>query len=72
MDMKDKGLRIRVDQDLRQEFLATCRAQDKPASQVLREFMRQYTSYLTPDLCSHPFSRSMQTTGYDLERLRPT
>ena len=42
MDMKDKGLRIRVDQDLRQEFLATCRAQDKPASQVLREFMRQY------------------------------
>jgi antitoxin component of RelBE/YafQ-DinJ toxin-antitoxin module len=42
MNTKDKGLRIRVDEELRNEFLAVCHAQDKTASQVLREFMREY------------------------------
>jgi len=40
--MKDAGLRIRVQRDLREKFLEVCRAQDKPAAQVLREFMREY------------------------------
>lgn len=40
--MKDVGLRIRVQRDLREEFLAACREEDKPAAQVLREFMRSY------------------------------
>jgi len=40
--MKDAGLRIRVQRDLREKFLEICRAQDKPAAQVLREFMREY------------------------------
>ena len=40
--MKDVGLRIRVQRDLREQFLEACRAQDKPAAQVLREFMRAY------------------------------
>ncbi len=40
--MKDVGLRIRVQRELRDAFLAACRAQDKPAAQVLREFMREY------------------------------
>jgi hypothetical protein len=40
--MKDAGLRIRVQRDLREAFLEVCRAQDKPAAQVLREFMRVY------------------------------
>jgi len=39
---KDSGLRIRVERDLREEFLEVCKAQDKPAAQVLREFMRDY------------------------------
>jgi hypothetical protein len=39
---KDSGLRIRVQRDLRDRFLEVCRAQDKPAAQVLREFMRAY------------------------------
>ena len=42
MPTKDAGLRIRVDRELREEFLKVCRAQDKPAAQVIREFMRQY------------------------------
>lgn len=40
--MKDSGLRIRVQRDLRDRFLEVCRAQDKPAAQVIREFMRAY------------------------------
>jgi predicted DNA-binding protein len=40
--MKDSGLRIRVERQLREKFLELCREQDRPASQVLREFMRQY------------------------------
>ncbi len=42
MKVKDSGLRIRVDRDLRQRFQEICRAQDRPAAQVLREFMRRY------------------------------
>lgn len=40
--MKDVGLRIRVQRDLREAFVEACQAQDKPAAQVLREFMRDY------------------------------
>ncbi len=39
---KDSGLRIRVQRDLRDRFLEVCRAQDRPAAQVIREFMREY------------------------------
>ena len=42
--MKDVGLRIRVQRELREQFLEVCRAQDKPAAQVLREFMREYVA----------------------------
>jgi len=41
---KDAGLRIRVERGLRDNFLEACRAEDKPAAQVLREFMRRYVS----------------------------
>ena len=44
LTMKDAGLRIRVQRDLREKFLEVCRAQDKPAAQVLREFMRDYVT----------------------------
>jgi hypothetical protein len=39
---KDSGLRIRVQPELRDEFVTVRRAQDKVAAQVLREFMRAY------------------------------
>ena len=40
--MKDVGLRIRIQKELREQFLEACRAQDKPAAQVIREFMREF------------------------------
>ena len=42
MAKKDVGLRIRVARDLRNEFLEVCHAQDKSASQILREFMLRH------------------------------
>ena len=47
--MKDVGLRIRVQRDLREQFLEACRSQDKPAAQVLREFMREYVNAHIPE-----------------------
>jgi hypothetical protein len=41
---KDVGLRLRVEKDLRREFLEVCRASGRPAAQVLRDFMRDYVS----------------------------
>jgi hypothetical protein len=40
--MKDAGMRIRVEQGLREEFMAACQNQHTPAAQVLRQFMRGY------------------------------
>lgn len=41
---KDSGFRIRVQRELREKFLEICRDQDKPAAQVLREYMREYVA----------------------------
>ena len=45
---KTAALRIRIEPDLHKKFLNTCKAHDIPASQVLREFMRQYVSTHEP------------------------
>lgn len=49
MSGKDAGLRIRVEKALREEFLEACRSQDRPAAQVLREFMRRYVARHTDE-----------------------
>jgi predicted DNA-binding protein len=40
--MKDVGLRIRINRELREQFINACTEDHKPAAQVLREFMRAY------------------------------
>lgn len=40
--MKDAGMRIRVEPELRDKFVTLCRDNDVPAAQVLRSFMREY------------------------------
>jgi hypothetical protein len=42
MSNKDAGIRIRVETELRESFMQACRAQDRPASDVLRDFMRVF------------------------------
>lgn len=41
---KDSGFRIRVERELREKFLEICREQDRPAAQILREYMREYVA----------------------------
>ena len=56
--MKDAGLRIRVQRDLRNRFQRICQAQDKPAAQVLREFMRTYVDEHKELLADDPGTNS--------------
>lgn len=57
--MKDAGLRIRVQRKLREQFLEVCRAEDKPAAQVLREFMRRYVASRSAEKASRRVRRSI-------------
>lgn len=38
--MKDAGMRIRVEQELRDAFITACQKMDVPAAQVLRAHMK--------------------------------
>lgn len=40
--IKDAGLRLRVEREIREAFVEACRAEGKTAAQVLREYMRDY------------------------------
>lgn len=42
MVTKQVGIRIRVEKQLRDEFHSACLAENRRASEVLREFMRVY------------------------------
>jgi hypothetical protein len=43
MSTKDSGMRIRVEKELREAFVQACRSQNRPAAEVLRDFMRSFT-----------------------------
>lgn len=40
--MKDVGMRIRVEPELRKQFISLCHEYNVPAAQVLRSFMRDF------------------------------
>lgn len=42
MSAKDVGVRIRVEKELREAFQRACLAENRQASDVLREFMRAF------------------------------
>ena len=42
MPCKNVGLRIRIEKELREAFQRACRAENRHASEVLREFMQAY------------------------------
>jgi len=54
-------MRVRVNRELRDEFLVACQADDKPAAQVIREFMRAYVE-------NHPRSFARQHEKRKQER----
>lgn len=56
MATKNVGLRIRVERTLGDDFLAACRAEDKPTAQVVREFMRRFVAG-RPTSARRPYNR---------------
>lgn len=44
MSKKDVAYKIRVQKGLRAEFLEACREMDRPAAQVLRDYMRSFVA----------------------------
>ena len=54
MSSKDVGLRIRVERELREAFQGACLAENRNASEVLREFMQAFADKhqggLQPDM----------------------
>lgn len=61
--MKESGLRIRVDPDLRQSFIEVCREQDLTASQVIRNFMRKYLKEHSEEKQGTLFATDQGSTG---------
>jgi hypothetical protein len=58
---KDTGLRIRVERELRDEFLEVCRVGHVPAAQVLRTFMREYVAARQPLAIRSPETKDSAT-----------
>lgn len=44
MSTKDAGMRIRIERELREAFVAACQAQGVGASEVIRDFMRSFAA----------------------------
>jgi hypothetical protein len=44
MARKDVAFKLRIEEELRRAFLEVCREEDRPAAQVVREFMRGYVA----------------------------
>lgn len=54
MSKKTVGLRIRVEEELRREFVDTCHLLDRRASDVLREFIDRNQAPGQQDLFGNP------------------
>lgn len=62
---KTSALRIRTDPNLHHQFLEICELQDKPASQVIRDFMKQYVKMYGGGLQLDLFNES---TSFRIEK----
>lgn len=62
MPRKDVAFKIRIDEELRRAFVEACREQDRPAAQVVREFMRRFVTgeaeYIVPTVQSKVNTRN--------------
>lgn len=67
--MKESGLRIRVELELREAFVRACKKDDLTAAQVLRAFMRNYIEHQVrgkqPDLFAGVLAVSNMAYGGD-------
>lgn len=60
---KESGLRIRVENQLRESFLLVCKKNDLTAAQVIRAFMRSYIEQQSLGKQSDLFPRDFESSG---------
>lgn len=65
--MNGSGLRIRVDDALRQEFIEACRSHDQTAAQVLRAYMRDFIEQQANGRQRELFVGEQEAPGYGAE-----
>ena len=58
MARKSAAFKIRIEEVLRQDFLTACQANDLPAAQVVRKFMRDYVARHRAEMQGSLFSNS--------------
>lgn len=63
MARKDVAFKIRVEEELRRDFVEMCRSEDRPAAQVIREFMRDYIARQSTQLQGNLFADENNTLG---------
>ena len=63
MARKDVAFKIRVEEELRRDFVETCRNEDRPAAQVIREFMRDYIAKQSSTIQGNLFADEESTVG---------
>lgn len=63
--MKDAGMRIRVEEDLRRQFISVCRKNDVSAAQVIRGFMRNFVDRHGIDDQSYLFTQQENEKSND-------
>jgi hypothetical protein len=61
--IKESGLRIRVESQLRESFLLVCKKNDLTAAQVLRAFMRSYIEQQSLGKQSDLFQGGLESSG---------
>lgn len=66
---QQKNFTCRVDAELKQAFLRAAKANDRPASVLIRDFMREYVQRSTQgQQASLPFERQTHERGRHIER----
>lgn len=60
---KDSQFAFRVEAELREHFVQTCKGLDRPAGQVLREFMRQFIASHEQDVSALIRSTAQQAAS---------
>ena len=62
---KESGFRIRVDEQLRKDFLEACRSKDMTASQVIRHFMKDYVAEELPSSVQNELFHDQEITIHE-------
>ncbi len=72
MSSKDVGLRIRVEKELRESFQGACMAENRSASEVLREFMQAFADHHQGGLQADLFASQSARKPRRLTKRKPT